>query len=59
MLILTRKPNESIQIGDDVRVTVVEFRRGHIRIGVDAPDDVRILRTELIEREREQEESTQ
>ena len=47
MLVLTRKHNESIKIGKDITVTVLGFEQGRVRIGVDAPDSVRILRAEL------------
>ena len=47
MLILTRKVGESIAIGDDVKITVVSTKGGHVRIGIDAPKTVAISRTEL------------
>jgi len=47
MLILTRKPGESIFIGDAIKVTVVELKGNQIRIGVDAPKDLRIYREEI------------
>ena len=46
MLILTRKVGESIDIGDGVKVTLFEIREGRIKIGVDAPQNVRIDRSE-------------
>jgi len=46
MLILNRKLNESIQIGPDVTVTVMSINRDKVRIGVQAPDDLRIRRVE-------------
>jgi carbon storage regulator len=42
MLILARKAGESIRIGDDVKVTVIRVRRNEIRLGFDAPEDVKI-----------------
>ena len=51
MLVLTRKANETIQIGDDVKVVVIKTQDGRVRLGIDAPPDVRILRGELIEEE--------
>jgi carbon storage regulator len=42
MLILARKAGESIRIGDDVKVTVIRVRRNEIRLGFEAPDDVKI-----------------
>jgi carbon storage regulator len=47
MLILTRKPGESLYIGDDVKVTIVEIKGNQIRIGIDAPADLRIYREEI------------
>ncbi|MCS6924393.1 MAG: carbon storage regulator CsrA [Candidatus Binatia bacterium] len=47
MLVLTRRPGESITIGDDVVVTVLEVSGNHIRIGISAPRHVRILREEI------------
>lgn len=47
MLVLSRKVNERILIGDDIRITVVAARGNQIRIGIEAPDSVPILREEL------------
>jgi|BioPla2DNA2_1021312.scaffolds.fasta_scaffold159963_2 carbon storage regulator len=47
MLILTRKLNESIVIGDDIKITVLEIGDGTVRIGLDAPRDVEIFREEV------------
>ncbi len=47
MLILTRKPGESIYIGDGVKVVVVEIKGNQIRLGIEAPSDVRIYREEI------------
>ena len=49
MLILTRQENQSIMIGDNVEITVVEVRGGKVRIGIDAPSEVQILRKEIYE----------
>jgi carbon storage regulator len=46
MLILTRKPGESLYIGD-VKVTIVELKGHQIRIGIDAPPEIRIYREEI------------
>jgi carbon storage regulator len=50
MLILTRRPGETLMIGPDVEVTVVAVNGAQVRIGIKAPKDVHILRTELRER---------
>jgi carbon storage regulator len=47
MLVLSRKPGEQIVIGNDIRVTVVEIKGGRVKIGIEAPDDVAIFRSEL------------
>lgn len=47
MLILTRRAGESIVIGDDIVITVVEAGRDHVRIGVDAPRSVDVHRQEV------------
>ena len=47
MLVLSRKLMEQIQIGDSVVVTVLEIRRKRVRIGIDAPKEIRVRRTEL------------
>lgn len=47
MLILTRKPGESLYIGDNVKVTVVEIKGNQIRVGIEAPSDLRIYREEI------------
>ncbi len=49
MLVLSRKPLQSIMIGPDIRITVVKVERNQVRIGIEAPRDVTILRDELIE----------
>lgn len=47
MLVLTRKLNERIVIGETIRITVVGIRGNHVRLGIEAPSDVTILRDEL------------
>lgn len=47
MLVLSRKAGERIQIGDNVFVTVVRIGHNSVRIGIDAPKDVEIVRTEI------------
>lgn len=47
MLILTRKPGESVYIGDDVKVTLMEIKGNQVRVGVEAPASVRIYREEI------------
>jgi len=47
MLILSRRPGESLTIGDNIVVTVVSINGNQIRLGIDAPRDVRVLRDEI------------
>lgn len=52
MLILSRRKNESIHIGDDVVITVLNADRGQARIGIEAPKDTPVFRTEIYKRIR-------
>jgi carbon storage regulator len=56
MLVLTRKTGESIVIGSDIRITVLEIQGRQIRLGIDAPMDVSVHRGEVYERIREENE---
>ena len=47
MLILTKNQNESIIINDDIKITVISDRHGQVKLGIEAPDDVEILREEI------------
>lgn len=47
MLVLTRRNQESIQIGDNIKITVVRITGGSVRLAIDAPKDVNIVRGEL------------
>lgn len=47
MLVLTRRPGESIVIGNDIVVTVLEVRSDQVRIGIDAPRSVGVHREEV------------
>lgn len=47
MLVLTRKKDESIIIGDDVKITVVEVRGDQVKIGIDAPRSIPVHREEV------------
>ena len=50
MLILTRKVNETLMVGNDVSVTVLGIKGGQIRIGINAPRDVGVHRQEVYEK---------
>jgi carbon storage regulator len=47
VLVLTRKPNQAIVIGDNIRVVVVSIDRDQIRLGIDAPRNVTVHRAEV------------
>ena len=49
MLVLSRKSTESINIGGSVVVTVLEIRGNKVRLGIDAPKEIHVLRSELQE----------
>ena len=49
MLVLSRKKDEKIMIGDDVTLMVIEIRGDKVRLGIDAPKDVAVHREEVFE----------
>jgi carbon storage regulator len=49
MLVLTRKAGEKIRIGDNVTITVCELEGNKVRLAIEAPRHIRILRTELVD----------
>jgi carbon storage regulator len=60
MLVLTRKTGEGIIIDDDIKITVVELKGGGVRIGIDAPREMKIHRQEVFDRiKQENKEATQ
>lgn len=54
MLILTRKEDQSIRIGEDIRITVVSVGGGHVRLGIEAPRDLAVHRSEIYDKIAEQ-----
>ena len=56
MLVLTRKSGESIVLGSDIRITVLEIQGRQIRLGIEAPADISVHRGEVYERIREENE---
>lgn len=53
MLVLTRKIDEGIYIGNDIKITVIEISGNQVKLGISAPRDVSIFREEVIEKIRE------
>ncbi|MEA4921194.1 MAG: carbon storage regulator [Clostridiaceae bacterium] len=49
MLVISRKPGESLIIGDGLRVTVFEVSGDRVKIGIEAPRDISIVRAEVLE----------
>ena len=54
MLILTRKIGEGIILGDDIRIAILEIRGKQIRIGIEAPPNIVVLREEIYQRIQEE-----
>ncbi len=59
MLVLTRKSNQSIMIGDDIEVSVLSVMGDKVRIGIQAPQDIPVFRTEIYEEIHRQGEAPQ
>jgi carbon storage regulator CsrA len=47
MLVLTRKTDQKIQIGNDITITVIQVKGRYVRLGISAPTHIRVLRSEL------------
>jgi carbon storage regulator len=59
MLVLTRKSNQSIMIGDDIQVSVLSIAGEKVRIGIQAPKEIPVFRTEIyVEIHSEEDEGT-
>ena len=54
MLVLTRKLGENIRIGDSIKITVLEVRSGQVKIGIEAPPEVKVHREEIYARIQEE-----
>ena len=50
MLVLSRRADESLYIGDDIKITVLDIRGGQVRIGITAPDTIKVHREEVYQR---------
>jgi carbon storage regulator len=49
MLVISRKSGESILIGDDIEITVIESQNGKVKLGVNAKKSIRVLRKEIVD----------
>ena len=54
MLILSRKINEKLQIGDQITITIIEVKGDQVKLGIEAPSDVKVFRRELYDAIQEQ-----
>jgi carbon storage regulator len=54
MLVLTRKNGETIKIGDDIEITVISSKNDQVKIGINAPKNIEILRKEIFEQIQEE-----
>lgn len=54
MLVITRKKNESLLIGDDIEINIVKVEDGSVKLAISAPKDITILRKEVFERVKEE-----
>jgi len=59
MLVLTRKLGENIRIGDSVKITVLEVRSGQVKLGIEAPPEVKVHREEIYARIQEENRKAQ
>lgn len=59
MLVVTRKLDESIIISDNIEVVVLELSKDRVKLGISAPRDVKIIRNELRDAQRINEEASQ
>jgi len=50
MLVLSRKKGEKIDIGDNITIIVLDIRGGQVKLGIEAPKDVTVLRKEVIDK---------
>ena len=47
MLVLSRKQEQSVMIGQDVKITVLEIKGSHVRLGITAPEKIKVMREEI------------
>ncbi|KFD40707.1 hypothetical protein HX99_06080 [Peptococcaceae bacterium SCADC1_2_3] len=54
MLVISRRPGEKIFLGREIQITILEIKEGNVRLGIEAPLEVKILRGELYQAVREE-----
>ena len=54
MLVLARRTNQSIMIGDDIEIVIVDIKGDQVKLGVKAPKDISVFRTEIYEEIQEE-----
>ena len=54
MLVITRKKDESVLIGEDIEITIIKLEDGSVKLGISAPKDKTILRKEVYEKVKEE-----
>ncbi|GFR36139.1 carbon storage regulator [Thermobrachium celere] len=54
MLILTRKQGEKIKIGENIEITILDISQGNIKIGIEAPKNIKVIRSELLDEVKNQ-----
>lgn len=59
MLILTRRPGESLMVGHDVKITVLESHGGQVRLGIDAPRSIEVHREEIYNKIHSEDDDTE
>ena len=52
MLILSRSIGETLVIGDNIKITILEFKGKQVKIGIEAPADIKVVRDELLDEDR-------
>ena len=52
MLVISRKIDEGVIIGDNIKITIIEVNRDRVRLGIDAPQNIKIVRNELYDTEK-------
>lgn len=54
MLVLSRKPDEYILIGDDIKITICEIAGGKVKVGITAPRSITVVRGELVAKQQQE-----